>query len=334
MKRLSKVLVVLVLWLIPIVVVGATLQRLTLQPEQIEGGYKIVGYVTDEATGSPLQNATVSLAECQGAVATAKEDGYYAVLSVPTGVYTLWSAKDGYKTDKRPVQVINKDLFVNVTLTPIGILPPPPPGNTTIVVTVTDAKTGLPIGGASINFGSPVRTGSDGIYSFSVIEGTYAFTVSMKGYETKTALVVATEKRVYSVAVSLTPKAPVPTIMLRAELSSGTHSGVTDSYIAIQGKVGTSRLTVTVTKSDGTRASGIPVSFSASEGPHWIEVTFDSSTAVTGSAGTATVQLTCTAPYWQGHINSVKITASATVEEQKIQDSQYLDVVPTCATCH
>ena len=87
--------------------------------------------------------------------------------------------------------------------------PPPPPGTATVTGVVKDAKTGLPVAGATIECnGYQTSTGLDGTYSLSVTVGAYFVTVKMEGYETKTASVDASEEKKYTVDFSITPITP------------------------------------------------------------------------------------------------------------------------------
>ena len=57
--------------------------------------------------------------------------------------------------------------------------------NGTLMGVVTDATTGLPIPGVSINLGGVIKTtGPDGTYNFTdITPGTYAVTFSKTGYQ-------------------------------------------------------------------------------------------------------------------------------------------------------
>jgi len=90
--------------------------------------------------------------------------------------------------------------------------PSPPPGTATVTGTVEDAKTGLPVAGATVECnGYQTSTGSDGTYSLSVTGGAYLVTVRMNGYETKTVSVDASEEKMYTVDFSITPiESPSP----------------------------------------------------------------------------------------------------------------------------
>jgi len=90
--------------------------------------------------------------------------------------------------------------------------PTPPPGTATVTGTVKDAKTGLPVAGATVEYnGYQTSTGSDGTYSLSVTLRAYLVTVRMNGYETKTVSVDASEEKMYTVDFSITPiESPSP----------------------------------------------------------------------------------------------------------------------------
>jgi len=92
------------------------------------------------------------------------------------------------------------------TLTPTPTPPPTPsPGTATVTGTVKDAKTELPIAGATVECnGYQTSTESDGTYSLSVTVGAYLVTVRMNGYETKTVSVDASEEKRYTIDFSIT----------------------------------------------------------------------------------------------------------------------------------
>jgi hypothetical protein len=195
---------------------------------------------------------------------------------------------------------VTRDLDVNITLTSLT-LPPPTPGNISINVTVTDAKTGMTLAGATVTIGGyQYKTGSNGICSLNVTRGNYTLAVSMNGYETKTISVNAMEEKTYSFEVSLSPRVPTPTIIFTAALTSTTtEEGYYDNFIQIQSGIGTSKITAAVTRSDGTAAAGVAVSFTAPTQPewaNWMTASFDSSTAITDSTGRASVLLTVKMP--------------------------------------
>jgi len=133
------------------------------------------------------------------------------------------------KTTMRSLNMMNKKAIATTTIVLVLIVivlaagliyyatlppptpPPPPPGPATVTGTVTDAKTGDPIAGATVEAnGYRATTGPDGVYLLSVKVGTYTVTASIEGYETKTSSVSASEEKTYTADVSL------PTIPLSA----------------------------------------------------------------------------------------------------------------------
>ncbi len=83
---------------------------------------KIVGTVTDKSTGDMLIGANIVL-EGSGLGASTDQDGYFAILNIPPGVYTLTVYYVGYSTLKiQNVNVsIDRTTTRNVELTPEAI---------------------------------------------------------------------------------------------------------------------------------------------------------------------------------------------------------------------
>ncbi len=78
----------------------------------------ISGRVKDAATGKPLPNANVFLANTTlGAVTT--KDGFYVINQVPLGTHELFASFIGYKVEKRTVRLVApKDFRVDLSLHP------------------------------------------------------------------------------------------------------------------------------------------------------------------------------------------------------------------------
>ena len=98
MERMSTksigLIVSLMLLLLPVM---STAQRTT---------GKIDGVVTDKATGQPLPGVNIVLEGTQIGAATSA-DGYYYIINVLPGTYTVMASMMGYKTTKTPeVQII------------------------------------------------------------------------------------------------------------------------------------------------------------------------------------------------------------------------------------
>ena len=135
----------------------------------------INGRVTDAESGDPVRGVTVTT---DGGQTTTDTDGSFS-LSVVVGTHTLTLRKEGYDTNTLQVNVSpgeTKD--VHATLSE---------SSSTITGTVTDAKTGNPINGATIKVnGEQATTDSGGSFSLSVKAGTYTMTITQQGYKTST----------------------------------------------------------------------------------------------------------------------------------------------------
>ena len=70
----------------------------------------INGYVTDKATGDPIENATVLLKPVNK-IATTKSDGYFEFVGLELGNYSLSASRDGYKDyeDNQNISVNSSD---------------------------------------------------------------------------------------------------------------------------------------------------------------------------------------------------------------------------------
>jgi len=135
----------------------------------------INGRVTDAESGDPVRGVTVTT---DGGQTTTDTDGSFS-LSVVVGTHTLTLRKEGYDTNTLQVNVSpgeTKD--VHATLSE---------SSSTITGTVTDAKTGNPINGATIKVnGEQATTDSGGSFSLSVKAGIYTMTITQQGYKTST----------------------------------------------------------------------------------------------------------------------------------------------------
>jgi len=180
-----------------LIVAAVAVYYATLPPPKVPLA-TITGKVTDAKTGSPVAGAAVT---ADGYGTTTGSDGTYS-LSVKLGKYTVKVVTTGYEAKTASVDAAEEKTYTaNVPMTPIAL-----PGPATITGKVTDAKTGLPVAGATVKAdGYGTTTGTDGVYSLKVTFGKYTITVSMKGYEAKTASVDAAEEKTYTANVPMTP---------------------------------------------------------------------------------------------------------------------------------
>jgi protocatechuate 3,4-dioxygenase beta subunit len=142
----------------------------------------ITGSVTDAKDGSPIVGATVS-----DSVRTATTDatGKYTIADVPPGTYQVVASKQGYQSSSLTVNVLSgATALANLSLSQIIL-----PGS--ITGSVTDAKDGSPIVGATVS--DSVRTATTdatGTYTIAnVPPGSYQVTASKEGYQSSSSTV-------------------------------------------------------------------------------------------------------------------------------------------------
>ncbi|MEJ2052850.1 MAG: carboxypeptidase-like regulatory domain-containing protein, partial [Calditrichaceae bacterium] len=77
---------------------------------------KIAGKVTDSETGEPLIGANVFIKDSNLGAST-DLDGYFAILNVPPGTYTLKAEYIGYNTKEITDLKVSIDLTTNIDIT-------------------------------------------------------------------------------------------------------------------------------------------------------------------------------------------------------------------------
>ncbi|UCG37252.1 MAG: carboxypeptidase-like regulatory domain-containing protein, partial [Candidatus Bathyarchaeota archaeon] len=91
----------------------------TVNFELIAGG-AIDGTVTDEATGHPIDGASIIL---NGHITSTNSEGYYNISDIAPGNYTVSVAATGYMSDSKPVRIDpHITTSANFTLLPAGNL--------------------------------------------------------------------------------------------------------------------------------------------------------------------------------------------------------------------
>ena len=131
----------------------------------------IAGTVTDASTGLPISGALISVAP-GGLTTTTAVDGTYNLTAGP-GAYTVTASKSAYIIQSAGATVGSGGTTV------VSFALGPQPG--WIAGTVTDARTGAPVPGATISTvpgGLTTTTAADGTYNLSLGQGTYTITSS------------------------------------------------------------------------------------------------------------------------------------------------------------
>jgi len=166
----------------------------------------ITGSVTDAKDGSPLVGATVT--DGTRTVVT-DATGQYTINDVPAGSYEVAASKEGYETSSLTVDVLSATTAVaNFSLSQVII-----PGS--ITGSVTDAKDGAPIVGATVSDGTKTTTtDASGIYTVANLPpGGYEITASKEGYESLTSSVTVLSGATSVMNFSLNQKSPVTNTM-------------------------------------------------------------------------------------------------------------------------
>ena len=161
----------------------------------------ITGSVTDGEDGSPLVGAAVS-----DGTRTVLTDatGQYIINDVPPGSYQVVASKEGYQSSSWTVSVLQGAIAVaNLSLSQIIV-----PGS--ITGSVTDAKDGLPIVGATVSDGTrTATTDTSGKYTIAdVPPGSYQVIASKEGCESLTVSVTVVSGGTAVMNFSLNQKSP------------------------------------------------------------------------------------------------------------------------------
>ena len=145
----------------------------------------LAGMVTDAFTSAPIAGATVVVVDSANVTHTATTDaaGHYAVTNIAVGIAAVTASKPGYTTASTSPIIVTGANTQNLSLTA-----------NTLAGVVTDAITGLPIAGATVqvtdssNVVHTVSTDATGHYGIAALPtGPATLTASKTGYTTATA---------------------------------------------------------------------------------------------------------------------------------------------------
>ena len=148
----------------------------------------IAGQVLDATTNKPLKARIEFPKSSIAAMNSDQAGGAFRVNKVPTGVYSVTAALDGYFTGSQTVTVEEgKVVSVVFNLTPAGM-------TATLTGKVSDKKDGKPLA-ATVSFPKTsvpsVRTDpATGVYNTVIPAGSYAVAVTSEGYIDQTAAIV------------------------------------------------------------------------------------------------------------------------------------------------
>ena len=156
----------------------------------------LAGTVTDAATGDPVAGATISYA---GASTVTDISGAYSLPKAPLGTYQLSAAITGYTGQSQTVTVN----AAATTTQPFSVVPLPG----SIGGVVSDARTGLPVAGATVSYsGGQVVTDTTGAYLLDNLgEGTFDVSADATGYTSQTRSVLVGAGQAASQSFALAP---------------------------------------------------------------------------------------------------------------------------------
>ncbi|HEV2166186.1 MAG TPA: carboxypeptidase regulatory-like domain-containing protein, partial [Thermoplasmata archaeon] len=182
--------------------------------------FQLSGLVTALVGGQALSGATVSIPGVPST--TTNGSGAYRVM-LSNGSYSVTVGVSGMQSTSASVTVSGKALSQNFALSPYDWV---------VSGAVTDSRTGMSLRGANVTIlpsatgpSSTYRTGSTGQYTFDLPNGTYALSVSAKGYASaSTGLVVAGAPSGHNFALNATtPRHRVAGAVVFA--NNGTRAG-------------------------------------------------------------------------------------------------------------
>ncbi len=155
-------------------------QNVQIPPDPTTGTFS--GRVIDDGTGLPLAGVRVAIPVLAEGYTNTGADGNFQLVGVEPGNYLLGYSIDGYGDAS---QSVNITAGQRVDLGTIRLLQLPDSG--IIKGVITDASTGLPLGGVLIETSGAVTlstsTSIDGSFRFVSPPGEITITVSLSGYE-------------------------------------------------------------------------------------------------------------------------------------------------------
>ena len=187
----------------------ATTSVLDVALQPLPATASLTGTVTEAATGSPLADATVTIADpVRTLTATTGADGRYTITGVTPGAIRGTVTKTGFAEALFSAQVeAGQTLTANAALAPL----PPAPQPLTLTGRVTDASTGAPLPGATLTATSGTVTltatsGTDGRYTIADLPaGMVTIVVSATGFFTQTIQATAPLAGTVSIDPALVP---------------------------------------------------------------------------------------------------------------------------------
>ncbi len=235
-------------------------------------GGVVNGQVTDgTALGNPALGGVTVTCTCQGGTATTDSNGMFSFAGLPSGTYSLTFSAVGFVT-----QTINGvSVTTGATTTEDAALTE----DGGISGTLTDAHTGNPISGATVDCtcqtGS-TSTNSTGTYAFTdVTPGTYLVSVSAPGYSS-----ASNSDVVVNAGTTMTQNFGLTANSHQVVFSDGFESGTFSAWTASKGLViertvvhsGSFAAETRTTRGGGFARKNLASSYTAGYGRVWFDI--------------------------------------------------------------
>jgi len=235
-------------------------------------GGTINGLVTDAtATGNPSLPGVTVVCTCQGGSAITDSFGMYSFTGLPSGTYSLTFSATGFVPDSLESVAVTAG---GTTTDDVALI-----GDGSIGGTVTDAGTGNPIAGATVDCtcqAAGISTDSGGAYLFTdVPAGTYVVSVGAAGYSP------ASNSDVVVSAGAVTTQDFALASNHTVVFSDGFESGNFSAWTVAKGLViestrvhtGTFAARVNTTRGGGFARKSLTSTYTAGFGRVWFDVT-------------------------------------------------------------
>ena len=196
---------------------------IAMTPKATTGSVK--GIVTDKDTGSPVEDARVSIGSTE---VRTDADGHFDLNGILAGTQQIYAQKTGYESYSASLEVkAGETVFNDIAMTP-------EPTTGTVRGKVIDNDTDNAIENALVSIGSAeTYTDTEGTYHLTGIQsGTQTVIASKSGYENYTGSVEAVAGETVFHDFSMTPEPTTGTVMGRVT-DKDTGSGLEDAVVSI-----------------------------------------------------------------------------------------------------
>ena len=191
------------------------------------------GTVIDNATGSPVPGAVISLTPNPAGTipaATTDDAGVFSLTGIPAGSYTATISAPGYGV-RSSTGAIVAGVVSDMGALAISLLPT----STTVTGIITDVSTGNPVPGAEVSVSGTnlsVKTDSAGMYAIQGIDALeFMVTVSAAGFDSRSYTVQTAAFGTFTVDSGLSPSRASALTISALSMDRTSYSGNTDTIV-------------------------------------------------------------------------------------------------------